>query len=583
MDDHQDLVVVALSGVQRFIEESRSTSDLRSGSQIIVELTAQAVSVFEESAAELVFPASAREKVGMPNRVVALAPAGQGAELAKRAVERVHAHWKEWLREFLGREEDTPGMPSVMWVVAPPREGGYPEQWKEAQRRLAARKQVRNFTALEARSTGLCLLSPRWPATGLPSKDLRPFERDMLSAANWVKREHGRRREGIASTYAIASAPFRAAVLEKMNDDAAVAKHVKDLREAVKTAEIGLPGWPLRGMAEPQDDTAKWLWRHGGQWVYPDSWSAESLARQFGKPASGEEFDLFRIAVGVGLIAATRLQKAMLENHKVAPPASYLAILTQDLDNMGRHLSDPDVLSRKGHAEISDQLREVAEKQTALLHSPELLGATAYAGGDDLLAFLPAATALEGARACKQAVVEVSPSLPTASTALLFFHRKYPLRLALAEARKALAAAKSMPEKHALAVGYLRRSGTQETYVRKWTPDRSAPDRLVTDCLAVFARSGPQEAQLSPGLLRDLERDGPALGRLRPDTLVAELRRLVHRHTSAPTAEQQKEFALQATDQLRVLGLPDSSSSANPEQPLIAAARVAVFLRQECR
>ncbi len=109
------------------------------------------------------------------------------------------------------------------------------------------------------------------------------------------------------------------------------------------------------------------------------------------------------------------------------------------------------------------------------------------------------------------------------------------------------------------------------------------PDRLVTDCLAVFARSGPQEAQLSPGLLRDLERDGPALGRLRPDTLVAELRRLVHRHTSAPTAEQQKEFALQATDQLRVLGLPDSSSSASPEQPLIAAARVAVFLRQECR
>lgn len=53
----QDLVVIALSGVQRFIEESRTTSDLRAGSRIIAELTEQAVSVCEEAAAELVFPA----------------------------------------------------------------------------------------------------------------------------------------------------------------------------------------------------------------------------------------------------------------------------------------------------------------------------------------------------------------------------------------------------------------------------------------------------------------------------------------------------------------------------------------------
>lgn len=581
----QDLVMVALSGVQRFIEESRTTSDLRAGSRIIAELTAQAVSVCEASKAELVFPTSAREEVGMPNRVVALAPAGQGTALARKASERVRECWQDWLRRFLGRDEDTPGMPAVTWVVVPPREGGYPEQWREAQRRLVARKQVRDFAALEVRSAGLCQLSPRWPATRPPRQNLRPFERDTLSAANWVKRERGRHHSGIASTYGIASAPFRAAVLEQMGCPR-VSTVVDDLREAVKEAGVGIPGRPLPGMAKPRGEAAQWLWRDGGQWVYPDSWSAESLARQLGKPTSGAEFTDFRDVVALGRMAAANLQKVMEEKFQVAPPASYLAVLAQDLDDMGSHLSGKtkkENLSRKRHAEISDQLRRVAEKQTSLLRDPAQLGVEVYAGGDDLLAFLPAATALAGARACKKAVTEVSADLPDASSALLFFHRRYPLRLALAASRAALAAAKSVPGKHALAVGYLRRSGTQETYVRKWVPDPSNPEMLVCDYLSDFTRSGMQTARLSPGLLRDLERDAPALFGLSPDTFAAELQRLIYRHTSAPTDHQRKEFALRAADRLRILGLSDGASPTKSEQTLIAAARVGVFLRQECR
>lgn len=131
--DGQDLVVIALSGVQRFIEESRSTSDLRAGSRIIAELTEQAVSVCQESAAELVFPAPSKKRkdVGMPNRVVALAPAGQGTTLAQRATARVNEKWKEWLQKTLGRIEETPGMPAVTWAVAPPRQAATPNSGKK--------------------------------------------------------------------------------------------------------------------------------------------------------------------------------------------------------------------------------------------------------------------------------------------------------------------------------------------------------------------------------------------------------------------------------------------------------------------
>ena len=565
--DGQDLVVIALSGVQRFIEESRSTSDLRAGSRIIAELTEQAVSVCQESAAELVFPAPSKKRkdVGMPNRVVALAPAGQGTTLAQRATARVNEKWKEWLQKTLGRIEETPGMPAVTWAVAPPRPGGYPEQWKEAQRRLAARKQVRNFTALEARN-GPCQLSPHWPATTKPPKGLPSFERDTLSAANWLKRKLGRPNDkesvspyGIPSTYGIASAPFRIEVLKNINDPD-VTEQVDYLHQVVQDEDTGIhiPNWPLPGMPKPQGELAQWLWRHGGQWVYTDSWSAESLAREFRKPTSGEAFDNFSRTVEIGRIAAADLQKIMRDKFQVAPPSSYLAILVQDLDGMGSYLSEEKNLSHKRHTEISDQLRRVAERQTELLHDSALLGVAVYAGGDDLLAFLPAATALAGARACRQAVTEVSPELPTASSALLFFHRKYPLRLALAASREALAAAKNVPGKNA------RREATcaapnQETYVQKWAlPDHNDPEALVCDRLSLFTRS-ETGARLSPGLLRDLERDSHALCTLSLDLFTAELQRLVHRHTLAPTSEQQKAFALKAAEQLRLLGRPTSA------------------------
>ena len=41
----QDLVVIALSGVQRFISESRATSDLSSASEVIERLAIEAATV----------------------------------------------------------------------------------------------------------------------------------------------------------------------------------------------------------------------------------------------------------------------------------------------------------------------------------------------------------------------------------------------------------------------------------------------------------------------------------------------------------------------------------------------------------
>ncbi|GAA3732311.1 Cas10/Cmr2 second palm domain-containing protein [Salinactinospora qingdaonensis] len=584
----RDLVMVALTGVQRFIEESRSTSDLRAGSRIIADLATEAARVFEEATAELVFPTSTAGQVGVPNRVVALAPQEQGTVLARRAARRVEEQWRAWVRTHLGRDAATPGMPGVVWVAVPPAEGGYPQQWRQAQQRLAARRGVRDFPAQQALAADLCSLSPRWPAVEPPRKNMRPFERDRLGAANWVKRERGRRGDGIASTSGFASAPFRAKVLEHMAHPK-VAAAVADLRDAVAAAKLGTWERPVPGLPKPrgkgaQVGAARWLWRYGGRWVYRDTWEAEGLAREVGRRSGDADFAGFRDTVGLGRMAAATLQKVMAEEFAVAEPAAHLALLAQDLDGMGRHLSRSALLSPEAHADLSRALGRVARSQADLLRSPEILGAEVYAGGDDLLAFVPASTALTAARGCEGAISAVSAELPTASSAVLFFHHKYPLRLALAEVRACLERAKAVPGKHALAAGYLRRAGAREVCVQPWVPNRLAPGLSAGDYLADFTPGADADApRLSPGLLRDVERDAAALAELDQDTFEAELRRLVHRHTSGGDERTRREFAVLAGRRLRTLSAPDNLPADDSHRSLIAAARVAVFLRQECR
>src|SRR5579884_2240614 len=101
--DDPDLLVVSLPGVQRFIAEARTTSDVASASAIYSALAGKAVDGLGGS--ELVLPgrpagALSRER-GMPNRIVALAPAGAGAAVAQQAAGAVRQSWQEWVSRVL--------------------------------------------------------------------------------------------------------------------------------------------------------------------------------------------------------------------------------------------------------------------------------------------------------------------------------------------------------------------------------------------------------------------------------------------------------------------------------------------------
>ena len=90
-----------------------------------------------------------------------------------------------------------------------------------------------------------------------------------------------------------------------------------------------------------------------------------------------------------------------------------MAIVVQDLDGMGRFLGDgpPDGgLTYGWHGTVSDRLSALAGDQLAALRGPSRWAVPVYAGGDDLLAFVAAQSALDVARECHRLVPLDLPS-----------------------------------------------------------------------------------------------------------------------------------------------------------------------------
>jgi hypothetical protein len=294
-----------------------------------------------------------------------------------------------------------------------------------------------------------------------------------------------------------------------------------------------------------------------------------------------------------GLGAATRLRRLIEKPGGQAPRlASYLAVVVQDLDSMGLFLSGQarDAAARtievlpNEHRRVSTELLRVAAAQREALEAGPLLGVPVYAGGDDLLAFCPASTAMDAAEACQD---KIPSSLPHASTAVLFFHYHASIQQAMSQARSLLDQAKELRGKHGLAVGYLRRSGVSAVSIQPWADGEGNSSAHL---FGLFARE--REPKLSPRLVADLERDAAGLVELsqvsqqlhRP-LYTAELARLVRRHAGAGAA-QHRDAISRVAGALDWLGRHEHARSpVNPGGPAgpEVAAMVGVFLRQEAR
>ncbi|MGN0891152.1 MAG: type III-B CRISPR-associated protein Cas10/Cmr2 [Candidatus Spyradenecus sp.] len=233
-----------------------------------------------------------------------------------------------------------------------------------------------------------------------------------------------------------------------------------------------------------------------------------------------------------GLGAMNLIKRTLLrpEGTWVLPKEEkYLAVLMMDGDKMGETLSK--FQTQAEHQDFSRKLKAFAGGVQAVVEAQG--GTLIYAGGDDVLAVLPATRALACARDLREAFHkqvggDVSAGLAVGST-------KVPLQLIIEAARQAEHRAKHDYGRSALALTVLKRSGEELRWGAKWEERGMV---LFADLLEAHRGKENKESRFAyklAGFLQPYFVDGKLPGHLR------DVVRLETEHTLAQTALDNKE------------------------------------------
>jgi len=293
-----------------------------------------------------------------------------------------------------------------------------------------------------------------------------------------------------------------------------------DYQQTVKEVELLLAGRKaLRDFNPPQQDDAgvpkSPLDPAYAAVIDPKEWGEE--AKVEGKPLrirSSESLDavsLLKRVYGVlnlSSVPSTRvfarrsvdLSFPATEIPESDPPEKrpYFAILMADGDRMGAKISS--LKSASEHRRFSGSLSRFAERVEEVVG--RYRGYAVYAGGDDVLAFLPIPTALACAKEVRAAFVEEVGEELSISIGLTIVHYRQPLSLSLEDARKTQELAKGKLEedcRNALAVAYYPRAGRPIRVRMRWDDEQAF--QTWSDILKAY-----REGQLPRGLAYDLGR-----------------------------------------------------------------------------
>jgi CRISPR-associated protein Cmr2 len=165
-----------------------------------------------------------------------------------------------------------------------------------------------------------------------------------------------------------------------------------------------------------------------------------------------------------------RLQKRQENGLGYGEPEPYLAILMADGDYMGKTLSAINSIGR--HRDFSRQLAEFAGQAAAAVNAHQ--GCLIYAGGDDVLAFVPVDRCLACARRLHDKFADLlggfedeAGQAPSLSVGIAIGHCIEPLEDLLEYGRQAEKAAKN-PDRDGLAVSLHTRGGAPVHVRAQW-------------------------------------------------------------------------------------------------------------------
>jgi len=486
------LLAISIGPVQEFIAAARRTRDLWYGSWLLSEISRSVAKAVEDAGGQLVFPADTTQE-SVANVVVAVL--GEGANpraVADQARQAAQTRWKQEADK--ARATVHPLIRDDLWAdqvddvlefyaAWAPLRDDYAEARRRVMRLLAGRKALRDF--LPARGRALVPKSsldgrresvlkrpsdPCWERQVDEARKLRLRAGEQLDVVGITKRV-GAGPRPYPSVSRIAADPWlrwlqkqRAADFQRLREsaDALHARHPNVFHY--------LKGYP-RYADFPYEGTVVYVSRHH-----------EWLEEAFGDIT---ERDLEPI-------------HAILD--QLPEPQPYLAVLVADGDRMGATISE--LKTPETNREFSATLGAFATKVKEIVD--EHNGVLVYAGGDDVLAFLPldrcVPCAAELSKAFSAVMGEFARSVglqtqPTLSVGIAIGHFMEDLELLLEYAREAERQAKH-PDRNGLAIQMRKRGGEPISIRYRW--DEST-DGLLRELVHLFIIQA-----IPHGLARDL-------------------------------------------------------------------------------
>ena len=370
--------------------------------------------------------------------------------------------------------------------------------YREASRRLggtlAARKATRDFRACKplpveglpksSLDGALETVLPEWPAADRARRKLRLSKNEHLDALGVMKRLAGDSDQFTAYSRIAADPWIEQLTPEQQQRLRAVYEPLVDLELATRTtgnagiyAALPFDAQMLYGF---RLDNA--LSEASGE---PDASRVLSDLQECMKQISREKTGTVPDGSGAAASASSIERISRRKASTGAPagaPVPYAAILKADGDRMGQFLSRADSVDRA--RAISHALHGFASGVHCIVR--EHRGHAIYAGGDDVLALVPLAQALDCSRKLAEAFLDSlrgiatemrvrASELPTLSVGLGIGHLMEPLGALRARAERAEHAAKEgggpNTARNALAIKLGIRSGAELGWRAQWSDD----------------------------------------------------------------------------------------------------------------
>lgn len=486
------LISIALGPVQDFIASARRSRDLWFGSWLLSELSkAAANKIADGDKDRLIFPAindlddlNPKNDFNVVNKLTAIIEIEKDAvqEFAENVREAAQARLRNLRNDAFKRFKSDEYFDSISaiaqiedllefyWAAVPlPDENSYSSVRSQAEALLTARKNTRNFASTKA-----------WAMEGVPKSSLDGLRESVIKKKAYDELTDEDRRElfetrpgerlcgvgllkrlgnwedqdGFFSTSHVAALPLLSNLEDSHAD--AVREYFDGLNGIDRSAWSSVSG---NGSSEDHKRIAKVFKRNGkpcdGRLLFEDRF-AEYFEKKNGLPEERKK------KINSAKAALRDFLKTALGDRK---PNPYYALLLADGDGMGKEIEKQTTPGQ--HRELSGILSKFAKGVRTIVETNHH-GSLIYAGGDDVLAFVPVHQIVQCAKALSDDFKATLNTGPTLSIGIAICHHLDPLSDALTLAREAEKEAKRFPCKNALCIKLDKRGGETTTVVDHW-------------------------------------------------------------------------------------------------------------------